>query len=207
MSPESFYYFGVVLFTKHKEPQSSDEALIQRFRKGNDLEVLGVLYNRYIHLVYGVCLKYLKNREDSQDAVMQIFEVLIKEVPKHEIRVFKSWLHGVTRNFCLMQLRSATNKKTKELISFEERFMENASELHPINIEPSIDTSKALVECLEGLKQEQKKGVELFYYEQQCYREIAETMQVDEKKVKSFIQNGKRNLKNCLEQKEKSSRA
>ena len=102
-----------MLFTKHKDPDASDEVLIQRFRKGDDLGVLGMLYNRYIHLVYGVCLKYLKNREDSQDAVMQIFEVLIKEVPKHEIRVFKSWLHGITRNFCLMQLRSASNKKSK----------------------------------------------------------------------------------------------
>ena len=192
-----------MLFTKHKDPKASDEVLIQRFRNGNDLEVLGVLYNRYIHLVYGVCLKYLKNREDSQDAVMQIFEVLIKEVPRHEIRTFKSWLHGVVRNFCLMQLRSATNKKNKELVSFDEGFMENTSVVHPIDIEPTIDTSKDLIECLKTLKQEQKQCVVLFYYQQQCYREIAESIMVDEKKVKSFIQNGKRNLKNCLEQKGK----
>ena len=190
-----------MLFTKQTNDQTSDEVLIQRFREGNDLEVLGMLYNRYIHLVYGVCLKYLKNREDSQDAVIQIFEVLIKEVPKHEIRMFKSWLHGVTRNFCLMQLRSASNKKSKGLVSFDESFMENASELHPIDIEPTIDKSKDLVACLETLKKEQKQCVELFYYQQQCYREIAESIKVNEKKVKSFIQNGKRNLKNCLEQK------
>lgn len=188
-----------MLFTKHTDSQASDEVLIQRFRKENDLEVLGVLYNRYLHLVYGVCLKYLKNREDSQDAVMQIFEVLIKEVPKHEIRVFKNWLHGVTRNFCLMQLRSASSKKNKQLVTFEESFMENDLEMHPIDEDELQDKSESLTKCLDALKKEQKQTVELFYYSGRCYREIAVELNIEEKKVKSFIQNGKRNLKLCLE--------
>lgn len=188
-----------MLFAKQKNIPASDEELIQRFRNEDDMEVLGVLYNRYLHLVFGVCLKYLKNREDSQDAVMQIFEVLIKEVPKHEIRTFKSWLYGVTRNFCLMQLRSASSKKTKQLVTFEESFMENAQEMHPLDEDLSDNKSAALAKCLDTLKKEQKQSVELFYYSGQCYREIASELNIEEKKVKSFIQNGKRNLKLCLE--------
>ena len=76
--------------------EKSDAELIMEFRSGGDLEVLGELYSRYMHFVYGVCLKYLKVREESQDAVMQIFEKLIIEIPKHNIENFRSWLHVVT---------------------------------------------------------------------------------------------------------------
>ena len=192
-----------MLLVKHKDQNASDEELIQRFCIKNDLEVLGVLYNRYLHLVYGVCLKYLKNREDSQDAVMQIFEILIKEIPKHEIRVFKSWLHGVSRNFCLMKLRKETSLKNKKISFSETVIVENEEQLHPIDSKESTVKTKLLAECLKTLKKEQKQSVELFYYSKQCYREIAEELKIEEKKVKSFIQNGKRNLKLCLERNKK----
>lgn len=186
-------------FLRNKTLKASDKELVQRFQKENDLEVLGVLFNRYMHLIYGVCLKYLKNREESQDAVMQIFEVLIKEVPRHEIQVFKSWLYGVTRNFCLMKLRSETSKKNKEQLFNATFFMESQQELHPIDTEePNLEG--VLKNCLENLKVEQQKCVQLFYYEKKSYREIATELLLDEKKVKSLIQNGKRNLKICIEQ-------
>lgn len=189
-------------FFKNKPHTSSDEVLVQRFQKENDLEILGALFDRYMHLVYGVCLKYLKNREDSQDAVMQIFEVLIKELPRHEVRVFKSWLYGVTRNFCLMKLRSDVSKKNKEKVFTSDFFMENQQEIHPIDSEDE-DLEGALIKCIKKLKEEQQKCVELFYYKKKNYRQIAEELQFEEKKVKSFIQNGKRNLKICIEQEQK----
>src|ERR1700748_1081029 len=94
-----------------KSPKSPDDAadekLLQEYRQRGDLAVLAALYGRYMHLVYGVCLKYLKDEEASKDAVMQIFEELITKASKHDVKQFKPWLHVVTRNFCLMQLRSA----------------------------------------------------------------------------------------------------
>ncbi len=95
----------ILRLSKNKITQLSDEELLREFRAGSDLEILGELYSRYMHLVYGVCLKYLKERDDSMDAVMQIFEKLIIEIPRHEIENFSSWLHVVTRNHCLMHIR------------------------------------------------------------------------------------------------------
>jgi len=193
-----------VLFSKNKASNSSrsDEQLVQEFCEREDLETLGVLYNRYIHLAYGVCLKYLKNRGESQDAVMQIFEVLIKEVPKHEIRVFKNWLHGVTRNFCLMKLRKESTLKSKQTSFSEDFFMEKEISVHPID-EEQKDLTSILQQCIEKLKDKQKQSIQLFYLEQKCYREIALELLIQEKQVKSLVQNGKRNLKLCVERKEK----
>jgi RNA polymerase sigma-70 factor, ECF subfamily len=185
----------------NKLPKSDDELLIE-FASTGDLEVLGELYTRYMHLVYGVCLKYLRDRDESQDAVMQIFEKLVVEIPKHKIDNFKSWLHVVTKNYCLMQLRSQKSQKEKseEWMNDTVVFMENNFVLHPID-ENEPDMEKALADCIERLKEEQKECIKLFYYENRCYQQIGVDLEIDEKKVKSNLQNAKRNLKLCLEEK------
>ncbi|MBN1952431.1 MAG: sigma-70 family RNA polymerase sigma factor [Bacteroidales bacterium] len=177
----------------------SDETLVEKYLSTNDLEWLGMLYQRYTPLVYGVCLKYYKDREDSQDAVMQIFEKLIIEVGKHQIEKFRPWLYVLTKHYCLRQLQN----KTSELHRFEkfsgEQIMESDNYLSPLDEEPEKNMNKALQECLEKLKKEQKVCVELFYYNEKCYQEISDQMNIPLNKVKSYIQNGKRNLKICLE--------
>jgi RNA polymerase sigma-70 factor (ECF subfamily) len=152
-------------------------------------------------LVYGVCMKYLKNREESQDAVMQIFEVLVNDIPRFEIRNFKSWLYGVTRNHCLMKLRKDHSEKDRHEKIASEMFMESGDEMHLFEENHEEEMQQKLKTCLEKLREEQRRCVELFYYQHFCYREIAEKLSFDENKVKSFIQNGKRNLKICLETK------
>ncbi len=178
-----------------------DEVLLDRYRSSGDLEILGELYNRYMHLVFGLCLKYLQNREDAGDAVMQVFEKLIIEVPKHEIQNFRSWLYVLAKNYCLMQIRSdkSQSRHMDKWIKEQENYMEFHPDLHPID-EAGTDGYPGLKECIEELKQEQKICVELFYYQNKSYREITKILEMEEKKVKSYLQNAKRNLKICLEE-------
>jgi RNA polymerase sigma-70 factor (ECF subfamily) len=180
----------------------TDEELINEFRSTGSLEVLGELYSSYMHLVYGVCLKYLKERDESKDAVMQIFEKIITEIPKQKIENFRGWLFVVTRNFCLMQLRSAKSRQERfsEWANDNTAFMETGTTLHPID-EDGAGMEEDLTDCIKRLKDEQRECIRLFYFENKCYNEIAENLKIDEKKVKSHLQNGKRNLKLCLEEK------
>ena len=196
--------FNFLLKSKH---QRSDEDLIVEFNSSGNLEVLGELYSKYLHMVYGVCLKYLKDRDESIDAVMNIFEKLISELPKHKIEIFRSWLHVVTKNYCLMQLRSKKSKdeKYKEWIADSGYFMDYGYDLHPID-QDDPDVEKALADCIERLNHEQRECIRQFYYENRCYNEIAKNIGVDERKVKSFLQNGKRNLKLCIEEKNERNR-
>jgi len=179
---------------------NSDSELLNSYIKTGNLEILGKLYNQYIHLVYGVCLKYLNNREESKDAVNKIFENLIVEIPKFEIQNFRSWLYVVAKNHCLMVIRKKkTEKKHFEQYS-ENYFMESTDILHPIDEVSDNALYDNLKNCIEKLKQEQKSCIEMFYFDKKCYKEISSELKLEEKKVKSFIQNGKRNLKICLEQ-------
>jgi len=158
------------------------------------LAVLGRLYERYMPLVYGVCLKYLKDEELAKDAVMGIFEELVDKVKKHEIAVFRSWLYVLGRNYCLMQLRAG---KKMEIVSLDE-VMEFAPLLHPDDNNKE-ETLKALERCIDKLAGAQKQSIDLFYLKEKCYKEIADVTGFTLNEVKSYIQNGKRNLKICLE--------
>jgi len=173
-----------------------DAALIAQYKSTGSLELLGVLYNRYMHLVYGVCLSYFKDEEASKDAVMQIFEELVLKLRLHEVQNFKSWLHVLTRNHCLMALRKMSKHDT---VSIDDVFVENADFVH-LDIEDTKETQLSIMEkCMDTLPVEQKISVDLFYLQEKCYKEVAEITGYEMLKVKSYIQNGKRNLKICIE--------
>jgi RNA polymerase sigma factor (sigma-70 family) len=181
---------------KHQD-SSMDEQWVTDYKKSGDLMILGKLYQPYMPLVYGVCLKYFKDEENSKDAVMQIFELLITKLRDHEIKKFKSWLYVLSRNYCLMELRKS---RKNTFIYIDEYFVETATLLHHINNDEDKETQLvALEKCIETLNHEQKLSVNLFYLQKKCYTEVAEHTGFDLNKVKSYIQNGKRNLKICLE--------
>jgi len=188
------------MLSSHSYKDQTDEDLISLYKKTEDLEIVGVLYNRYTALTFGVCLKYLKNREESRDAVMQIFEKLIASLKTHEINVFKAWLYVTARNHCLMQLRARKGKNFEELSPF---LVESGSNGHHEGAEIEQNLNR-LEKCMESLVVEQRRCVRLFYLQHKCYKEITETTGYDLNKVKSYIQNGKRNLKICMERNEKS---
>lgn len=182
----------------HEDPLASttDSDLVALYKRSGDIAILGRLYKPYMPLVYGVCLKYLKDREESKDAVMQIYEKLIEALKKHEVLNFKSWLYTLARNYCLMKLRAEKGRHFEEI---SDHLMETASEKHPDH-EPDLEQNVSkLQQCLEALVADQRTCVQLFYYEQKCYREIEVITGMDNNKVKSHIQNGKRNLKICME--------
>jgi RNA polymerase sigma-70 factor, ECF subfamily len=179
---------------------NNEAFLIKKYSETGDLKYLGELYSAYMHLVYGLALKYLENRDEAKDAVMQIFEKLITDINKQEIREFKPWLYVLSKNYCLMQLRSSQSRAKREKIYSEKQvyFMESEDAMHPIDKEDAI-LDAALMDCIQNLNNEQKQCIEYFYFNNRCYQEIADLLNIEEKKVKSYLQNGKRNLKICLE--------
>jgi RNA polymerase sigma-70 factor (ECF subfamily) len=189
-----------LIFLRKKETKESDGELLKQFRKEGDTAVLGLLYERYMHLVYGVCLKYLEEREAAKDEVMNIFEKLVATVPGEDILNFRTWLYVVTKNHCLMLIRSRKSESAhmETMLSDPTFFMEKEEVMHPIENDEAIDM-KRLEECIERLKEEQRRCIQLFFYEGCGYRQIAGRLGIEENKVKSFIQNGKRNLKICLQ--------
>ncbi|MFT5860775.1 MAG: RNA polymerase sigma factor (sigma-70 family) [Flavobacteriaceae bacterium] len=185
-----------MLFRARRTYQSmSDEELVQTYKDKQSSAIIGEFYTRYGHLVMGTSMKYLKNKADAEDITMHVFEHLSKKLVAHNIQRFKSWLYMVTKNECLMTLRKKgrlTTEITKELESSDELHLKEAKEVQLNLLEEAVTT----------LKEEQRKCIELFYLEQKSYQEIVILLKWDLKKVKSAIQNGKRNLRLNLETKD-----
>ncbi len=176
----------------------SDEEMVARYKASLDNVYIGELYKKYTHLVYGVCYKYLKDQELSKDACMQVFEKLLQDLLTHDVVNFKSWLYSVTKNHCLMKLRSSKGHFQINLSSQEDEFMENTQIVHQTEDQSlEIDLQK-LEEGLTQLNGPQKICVEQFYLQEKSYKEICESTGYSLNEVKSYIQNGKRNLKNYL---------
>lgn len=174
----------------------SDDELLAAYRSTQDQQLLATLYLRYTDLVYGTCLKYLKDAEAAKDAVMNIYQELLKKLHQHAVDNFKSWLYVVAKNHCLMQLRR--NKQTIT-VSFEPGLMQSEDFSHLDTVLEREQDFKKLESCLERLPAAQKQAVQLFYLQNKCYNEITAATGSDWNKVRSLIQNGRRNLKICME--------
>jgi len=171
-----------------------EKHLLEEYRKTGELRLLGKLYEPYMPLLYGVCYRYFNDREKSEDAVMGVFESLIVKLRQHEVTNFKSWLYVFVRNYCLMELRKS---KRAVMVELEENMLGEDPGFDQLNEERLT----LMEDCLATLSEEQHNCIRLFYLEQHCYQDIAEITGYDMGKVKSYIQNGKRNLKICMEKK------
>ena len=180
----------------------ADKELVDLYKQSDDLTVLGELYQRYMELVYGVCLKYFKDAEAAKDGVMQIFEELVSKLKKHEVDNFRGWLHQLAKNHCLMQLRTPRNLK---IVEFKTDLMQYEENVHLNGVLEKEENFKKLEYCIETLNNEQKESIRLFYLEEKCYNEIVEITGQEWNQVRSLIQNGRRNLKLCMESKVASS--
>lgn len=181
----------------------ADEELIHRYRNSHQTAYVGELYQRYTHLVFGVCMKYCKNVADAEDSTMQIFEHLIKELKKHDIQAFRPWLHAVVKNHCMMKFRKeASDGKRKEQWEKDtQQVMESGGGEHLTEKEEKEFVLLHLHEGMDELKEEQRTCIELFYMKNCSYAEITAITGYNANEVKSYIQNGKRNLKNIIKQK------
>ncbi len=182
--------------TTSASAERNEISLLEEYRRSGDVSLIGDLYEKYMPLVFGLCLKHFKDEEQSKDAVMHIFEELITKLKIHEVTNFKSWLYTFSRNHCLMAIRSSSKQ---EFVPIEENFMEKEAFVH-LNIEDTREQKLDMMEkCMDRLPLEQKETINLFYLEQKCYKEVSEITGYELSKVKSYIQNGKRNLKICIE--------
>jgi RNA polymerase sigma factor (sigma-70 family) len=180
--------------------QIPDKTLIDRFRKRKDKDALGTLFLRYMELVYGVCLKYLGQPAAAQDAVMDIYEHINRKLPGHQVENFSGWLYMVSKNHCLQKLRKKNNFLT---VSLDDPFVQNGKEAHQEDEDFELfiteDIGDQLHDCINQLTEKQQQCIRMFYFEKRSYAEICEHTSQSMDQVRSNIQNGRRNLKKCIQ--------
>jgi len=190
------------MFLKRKNfSKLSDNELIAHYQLHEDKECVGELYKRYTGFTYAICIKYHKNSDKAKEATLEIFEELLDKLLKHEVSNFKSWLHTVARNHCLLSFRSKKHEEqfVDNYKKYQNDFMEQDKVLYPDYVAKE-ENYVELEKCINQLKEEQKKCIVLFYLQSKSYVEVAEITGFSMKEVKSYLQNGKRNLKILMSQ-------
>lgn len=176
---------------------SSDEQLLVLYLESGNKDLIAVLFERYMHLVYGICLNYLPDPDQCKDAVMEIFESLFQKLAIHEIHNFRNWLYSVTRNHCLMSIRkSGSFSRAKNGFQSESSQSETPDYMAEDN--ELLYSRSVIVSAVDQLNHEQGTCIRLMYIDDKSYRDIAAITGYSLNEVKSHIQNGKRNLKNYL---------
>ena len=189
----------MLLINKQKYKEISDNDLLLKYRKTKRKLIIEEIFNRYAQLIYGVCLKYSNTYSVCKDVLITIIEILMKEASVKEIKNLKSWLFIVTRNECFKNNREIQKVQYNSIDECNKDLYYEKKE------EESMYSDAILLSTIEELKEEQKQCLKLFYFEKKSYNEISELTNYDVKKVKSYIQNAKRNLKIILSKKEKSN--
>ena len=165
--------FIALAFLKKILSAESDHDLVQQYRAAGNIDTLGELYQRYMELVYGVCLKYMKEPEDAKDCVINIFEELVTKLKKYEVDNFKGWLYQLAKNHCLMKLRS----KKGNPVNVDIDVVHLSENIHLDDVMEKELRLSSMEYCIEQLPRDQKQAIQLFYLEEKCYKEIAETIQ------------------------------
>jgi RNA polymerase sigma-70 factor (ECF subfamily) len=184
-----------------KHNHITDQELLEKFYADHNNEWLGILLERYTLLLLGVCMKYLKNEDDARDSVQHIFLKVIQELHKYKVEYFKSWIYMVAKNHCLMKLRDKQGKMPAEIN--EKLMAAPEEETDRLLLAQNDQALELMEESLKELNPEQQQCVTLFYLQKKSYQEINEITGYSMLQVKSYIQNGKRNLKILIERKMK----
>jgi len=177
---------------------TTDQELLDRYYADGKNEWLGILLSRYTLLLFGVCMKYLKQEEEARDSVQQIFIKIITELPKYKVTWFKSWIYTIARNHCLMKLRDQHGRQVQLSEAMLADWDDEPGKARHLEKDQLLEL---MSEALEELSSHQKQCVILFYLEKRSYQEITDITGFTLMQVKSHIQNGKRNLKLLIERK------
>ena len=183
-----------------KKEYSSDEELLKHYKQSGNKDLFADLFKKHVSVVYGTCLFYLQDKDEAQDATMQLFEKLMLDINTREIDNFKGWLSFVVRNHCISIIRKnkSQNKNIKSYYEFEyeDANYETEEKINTVSDDVMLENMK---QCLPKLKEKQRLCVELFYLNNKSYQDIANQTGFTLNEIKSYIQNGKRNLKLLLE--------
>lgn len=183
---------------KKTDKEHDDLVLLEDYKSTGNLSSLELLYGKYVHLVYGVCIKYFSRRDDSQEAVMDIFEELVIKLRSSNIQVFKAWLYVYVKTFCLQKLRE--KEKSVDIPGWVDFVAdESADKMLALNIENYKKKKDVLNACLDKLPEPQKLAIQLFYFSNKSFSEIATRLAVTNIMAKNFLQSGRKSLKQCLE--------
>ena len=169
--------------------------------KSGDNEGMAYLYETTYQKSYYVALKYMKNEHSAMDVLQDAYIKAFENIDKLDNpEKFESWMKTIVAHTALNELRKNNPMLFSETENDEGQTIEDTFEDDRVQVQPEIamdqkETSRLVQEMMEGLSDEQRVCITMFYMEDFSVKEIAEILNVSENTVKSRLNYGRKNIK------------
>lgn len=190
----------LAVFTPSDSSEVSPDAALVRRLLQRDVSAFEELYDRHSRLVYALVLRILQQAPTAEEVVQDVFLQLWRNTAQYDGSrgPFVPWLLAIARNRALDQLRLKSER--------QRRREEQTDELPPVvaipDLEGSLDEKRRATrvrELMNSLHPQQRRAIELAYFEGLSHSEIANALKEPLGTVKSWIRNGLLRLKEGLQ--------
>lgn len=186
-------------------PAADEAVLVKRFRGERDGAAFDALYRRNRRMVYGTCLRYLRDREAAEDACHDVFLQAYQQFDSLRGDVFSPWVRRIAINHCLNRQRHAATRRRIEPTLVRDFDQGRADASHAAAA--ARDDLRIAAELVRGLSPKQRLVFLLRHVEQLAYDGIAEVTGLPFDEVRSALQNARRNFRLGWEREMKGARA
>jgi len=149
----------------------TDEELFALVRDNRDEQAFRTLFRRYDKRVYAYCLRALGSHEDAQDTFQTVSMTVFDKRQSFSDGSFAAWMFTIARNSCLKALRNRrhTTEINEELMPPDE---EDSYTRHDFLLR------KALHDAIEKLPAEFREVLEMKYFDDLPYEDIAHALSI-----------------------------
>lgn len=151
----------------------ADDRLADRLRAG-DTEALGELYDRYASIALATALRVVADRQEAEDVVHDAFVAVWRKIDRFDSErgALRAWLMTVVRNRAIDRVRA--RRSSIDLDDADERSLLRSGPNPTWELALRRASASDVRAALSSLPEEQRRAVELAYFEGYTYREVAE---------------------------------
>ncbi len=172
----------------------SDKQIIRKIKKG-DIKAFELLFKQNYKDLCSYAFYYLKNTEDAEEIVQDIFFIIWKKREELNIKSIKSYLYQSVKNNCLQRIRhKSLNDKYKSYIKHS--YSEHSEQADKILNAKEI--SEIIEKTFDSLPERCKQIFQLSRYEGLKYKEIAEKLSISIKTVEANMGKALKHFRNNL---------
>lgn len=173
------------------EPQ---EGIIEGCLKG-DRKSQYALYQQFSPMLYGVCLRYLRNEESAADMLQECFLKIFDKIGAFRGEgSFEGWIRKLTINTVLNELKKLEHSPNLDTLS------DDNEEITSVAYQPDRLTQEELINVIQKLPSGYRTVFNLYEIEGYSHQEIAEMMHISESTSKTQLRNAKIRLQQILYQ-------
>jgi RNA polymerase sigma-70 factor (ECF subfamily) len=164
-----------------------------------DRDALRQLYEATSAKLFGVCLRILSDREESEDVMQEVYVTVWRRADRYDVARASvvTWLSTIARNRAIDRLRARGPLAYADPVE-DLQIVDDAAGADALL--EATDDQRRLQVCLDELDERTRGVIRTAFFEGVTYEALAQRLDAPLGTVKSWIRRGLARLKGCLEQ-------